>query len=409
MIVVRGNAQSPRNTEADLVELLDGRLLLAWTEFHGGTGGDHDLARISGKTSDDRGRTWSERFTIVDSEGAWNNCMEPDFQRLPSGELLLFYIHKNSRLDTRMFLRRSKDDGKTWSDRYPVSYDRGYHCTTNARSIRTSCGRLVLPVMIRNIVFTYLSDDDGQTWRHGLPPIAGYQTPSLDEPAVAELRNGDLLMFMRTNTGRVWQTVSRDGGETWSVSIPTELASSTSPVSLRRLPQTGDLLVVWSQASQKEIEYGLIRARLSCALSKDEGMTWECFNNFESLDNQTRVEPAKAYAPEVSHQQVCWSSPVPPQGYLNCCYPSCTIIGDWVYVTYFVAPEYASEDLRAQATVSLDARMQATAALKLRALPVEWFYKEHGWDAKHRVATDLSALPHPDYTGEGDMGEEREE
>jgi len=149
MIVVKGTAQSPRNTEADLVELLDGRLLLAWTEFYGGTCGDHDLARISGKTSDDRGRTWSDRFTVVDSEGAWNNCMEPDFQRLPSEELLLFYMHKNSRMDTRVFLRRSKDDGETWSERYPVSYDRGYHCTTNARSIRTSSGRLVLPVMLR--------------------------------------------------------------------------------------------------------------------------------------------------------------------------------------------------------------------------------------------------------------------
>ena len=98
LIVVKGDEQSPRNSEGDIVELLDGRLLLAWTEFYGSSGGDHDLARISGKISSDRGRAWSDRFTIVDSEGAWRNCMEPDFQRLPSGELLLFYIHKNSRL-----------------------------------------------------------------------------------------------------------------------------------------------------------------------------------------------------------------------------------------------------------------------------------------------------------------------
>ena len=401
LIVVKGDEQSPRNSEGDIVELLDGRLLLAWTEFYGSSGGDHDLARISGKISSDRGRAWSDRFTIVDSEGAWRNCMEPDFQRLPSGELLLFYIHKNSRLDTRMFLRRSTDDGETWSERYPVSYDRGYHCTTNARSIRTSSGRLVVPVMIRNIVFAYLSDDDGRTWRHGLPPLAGYQDPWLDEPAVAELKNGDLLMFMRTNTGRIWQTVSRDGGETWSVSVPTELAASTSPMSLRRLPANGDLLVIWSQASRQEIEYGLIRNRLSCAVSRDEGMTWECFNNLESLDGQTRVEPTEAFAPESSRSQVCWSSPIPPQGYLNCSYPSCTVIGDWVYVTYFVAPEYASDELREQAATSLNARRRATAALKLRVLPVEWFYSEHGWDAAHNVAADMSALPNPDCASTG--------
>jgi len=399
MIVVKGTARSPRNSEGDIVELLGGRLLLAWTEFYGGTGGDHDLARISGKTSEDRGRTWSQRFTIVDSEGAWNNCMEPDFQRLPSGEILLFYIHKNSRLDTRMFLRRSADDGQTWGERHPVSFDRGYHCTTNARSIRMSAGRLVIPVGIRGIAYAYLSDDDGHTWRHGLPPIRGCQTPTFHEPAVAELRNGDLLMFLRNTTGRIWQTVSRDGGETWSVAVPTDLAASGSPISLRRFPQSGDLLVIWSQASRKELEYGLVRNRLSCAVSRDDGMTWECFNNFESLDNQTRVEPAEAFAPEGLATQVCWSSPIPQQGYLNCCYPSCTMIGDWVYVTYFVAPEFASEDLREQAATSLDARKQATAALKLRVLPIEWFYTEHGWNAARSTAADMSALPHPDYKG----------
>lgn len=399
MIVVPGSAQCPRNSEAAIVELLDGRLLLAWTEFCAGSGGDHDQARLSGKTSSDRGRSWSEQFTIVDSEGAWKNCMQPDFQRLPSGELLLFYIHKNSDLDTRMFLRRSSDDGKTWSDRYPVSYDRGYHCTTNDRSIRTSNGRLVIPVGIRGIAYTYLSDDDGHTWRHGLPPIRGYEEPIAEEPAVAELRNGDLLMLLRTNTGRIWQSVSGDGGETWSISVPTELASSTSPISLRRFPQSGDLLVIWSQASKREIEYGLVRTRMSCAISRDEGMSWECFNNFESLDNQTRVEPSEAFGPEFPPPPLCWVSPITLPGYLNSCYPSCTVIGDWVYITYFVAPEYPSEDLRDQAASSLDARRQATAALKLRVLPIEWFYSEHGWNVAQNAPADMSALPNPQYDG----------
>ena len=123
--------------------------------------------------------------------------MEPDFQRLPSGELLLFYMHKNRRLDRRVFLRRSKDDGKTRSERSPVSYDRGQHCMTSARSIGMSSGRLVLPVMLCGNGFTYLSDDDGLSRRDGLPPIMGYQTPQFDEPAVAELRNGDLLAHGR--------------------------------------------------------------------------------------------------------------------------------------------------------------------------------------------------------------------
>ena len=384
-IVVPGTEKAPRASEADIVALLDGRVLLAWTDFCQGKGGDWDTARISAKISDDHGETWSERFTLIENEGDWN-IIEPDFQRLPSGELLLYYLVTNSEIDARMVVRRSDDDGATWSDPTPISSDRGYHCTTNARSIRMASGRLVIPVGIRGTVYAYFSDDDGRTWTHGLPPLRGTKEPSASEPAVAELRNGDLLMYLRNGTGRIWQTLSHDGGETWSITTPTTLAASRSPVSLRRFGANGDLLVIWSQASKEEIDFGLVRTRLSCAISRDDGMTWECFNNLESLDDLTRVEPTPANVPEREKgtSPLIWQCPVVPKGYLNCSYPSCSVIGDRVYVTYDVSPPFTS--------------------LKLRVLPVEWFYGEHEWTATGGGIEDTSHIPSPHFDGSDKKG-----
>ena len=40
---------NPRNSEAAIIPLEDGSLLLGWTEFYAGNGADHGPARISGK------------------------------------------------------------------------------------------------------------------------------------------------------------------------------------------------------------------------------------------------------------------------------------------------------------------------------------------------------------------------
>ena len=54
-IVCPSSADFPRNSEADIVELQDGSLMLAWTEFYGGYG-DHAKARIPAKLSADGAR-----------------------------------------------------------------------------------------------------------------------------------------------------------------------------------------------------------------------------------------------------------------------------------------------------------------------------------------------------------------
>ena len=69
MCVAPVGPQNPRNSEAAIIPLKDGSLLLGWTEFYAGNGADHGPARISGKVSTDGGRTWGDKRTLVENDG----------------------------------------------------------------------------------------------------------------------------------------------------------------------------------------------------------------------------------------------------------------------------------------------------------------------------------------------------
>jgi len=114
----------------------------------------------------------------------------------------------------------------------------------------------------------------------------------MSEPHVVELDDGRLLLMALTRLGRLFRSYSTDRGETWLEAEPTDLAvRSGGSFSLKRIPGTSDVLVIWCQLSRFEAMQGLYRHRLSCAISKDGGQTWGHHRNLVSLDDVTRVEP----------------------------------------------------------------------------------------------------------------------
>ena len=158
--------------------------------------------------------------------------------------------------------------------------------------------------------YSLYSDDEGQTWKMSrnvvfivLPGRYPDDTAIIvdrrgkggfwefEEPTIIELKNGDLLMFGRSVRGRIFQSVSRDGGETWHAPTATELAAPNAPAQLRRLGKTGDLLVVFNQCAPEENIKGYSRHRLSTAISRDDGRHWGHFRNLESLDDVSYIEP----------------------------------------------------------------------------------------------------------------------
>jgi sialidase-1 len=270
---------NPRNSEGDFVALKGGKLLFVYSRYTGVSGGDNATAYLAGRISDDGGKTWSSADkAIIQNEGSLN-VMSVSLLRMQNGRIGLFYLRKNSTTDCIPMMRISDDEGATWGAPRPCVASGGYFVVNNDRVVQLKGGRILIPIGVHQpglygyseyySLCTYYSDDDGQTW------LKGKEVPNPDkvltqEPGVVELNNGHVLMFIRTNSGAQYTSISKDKGLTWSPANRSNIVSPLAPASIERIPSTADLLLVWNNngVDQK-------RTPLCLAVSKDEGRTWK--------------------------------------------------------------------------------------------------------------------------------------
>jgi sialidase-1 len=333
-LVAPASDDNPRNSEADMLLLKDGRLLLAWIDFYTSAGTDWGSARISAMISRDRGRTWKDKYTLQENIGDMN-VMEPDLLRLKSGKVLFLFCRKNSPADCAPMVRISSDDAKTFSapKPMPVTPSPSYTGFNHDRAIQLRSGRILMPlfyttdyrVQPRILTRLYYSDDEGANWTPSETIVdipdskAGAQ-----EPGVIELKDGRVMMWIRNSTGKIYKCYSSDRGRTWSKAEPMNLQSPLSPQSIKRHPKTGDLILVWNNSPDK-------RWPLTAAVSRDDGETW---TNIRNLD----TEPDRTFA-----------------------YTSIEFLPDRALFTYYVGPAPGVRGNR--------------WSLRLRAVPSDWFYR----------------------------------
>jgi len=288
---------NPRNSEGAFITLKDGRVMFIYTHFDGkGSGSDFDHSHLTARFSSDGGKSWTKTDTLVLENEAKTNTMSVSLLRLQNGDIALFYCRKNSLTDCIPYVRISRDEAKTWSEPQPCITDiPGYYVLNNDRVVQLKSGRLVAPVAEHGttakggfdghgIVMCYLSDDNGKTWRRNQTKFDGKTATGrtvLQEPGVVELKDGSLLMFIRTNGGSQFLSHSKDGGETWSAIAPSKILSPVSPASIKRIPKTGDLLLVWNNHENIDAARRGKRTPLSVAISSDEGQTWTHVKNLE--------------------------------------------------------------------------------------------------------------------------------
>ena len=337
--------------------------------------------------STDAGRSWGEPRACCDESGNRIHGSHVSIFRLPTGRLALVCSDLQNFCDgppgrdggSKITFRTSGDEGRTWSDPVLV-YPLNALCTGGHPVVLTD-GTIVLPSYrwisydsgaesesfnspSLSYSFSCTSDDGGASWRvsHSQLFVSHYRSAcDLEEPTVVELRDGRLLMHLRSQLGRSFESYSTDRGLNWSRPSPLPMAASYTPSLLRRMP-TGEILVVWNQVSRGEILKGLHRHRLSCAISRDEGATWENFKNLESLDFRTVIDPPPLDRREVIEQ---WEDygyyqpgdteqyPRAPGG-LRICYPNVLFHGDEALVVY----DYGNGNVD---------------GIKFRAIPTEWF------------------------------------
>ena len=271
------------------------------------------------RTSGDGGKTWEGPKPFV----AQPKMGIRSIIRLNSGKLGVILLRvegipnvghdKDNYRKMTLSFSTSADEGETWSQAVQMNRYNTHGVPHVDTLIQTKKGRLILAVRTGFIAsakvvkaagaygmvdgerrrigghttypeiettFCYLSDDEGKTWRKSSGFVFGWEHRSglggfaCDEPVVIELEDGRIMMMCRTTIGQLYRVYSDDGGENWDVPEPSGLASAYAPCMVRRIPTTGDLVIIWNQASREEIESGYERNRLSVAISKNEGKTW---------------------------------------------------------------------------------------------------------------------------------------
>ena len=379
------------------VELKDGRLLYV-------TNGSY--------VSDDGGQSWHDqgplRFAAGGEMKSFHAC---SLVRLRSGGLGLIHVAATDQNAwARMLFVRSDDEGETWSTPVPISEPHldAVSAHHDASTV-TSSGRIVVPayrhIGRRDFVpdkstfvaqallgdrwslvgshdyepnpllsWVYYSDDEGQTWQRNangemmvtLDDEAGGNW-STEEPTVVEYSLGHLLMLYRTPLGRLFQSWSSDDGTNWTAPRPTALSASRAPAALKKIPETGDLLVVWNQASGDEVQRGLLRHRLSAAISQDGGASWKWHKNIFCIDEDDRsfVEPSP-----VRHYRADRFSPRLP---LNHCWATYSAVAIWQERLILTYVEIRKRMLKTGDTENL---RQKDSGHYSMAVPLSWLYEK---------------------------------
>lgn len=220
--------------------------------------------------------------------------MSVSFLRLASGKIARFHCVKQTKwLDCKPLMSLSTDEGVTWSEPKQMLAAPGYFVLNNDRVIQTSSGRIIVPLAFhrtkgsadersswdsRAIAMWIYSDDEGATWTEsktwwGLPVAS---KSGLQEPGVVELADGSLYAWCRTDQRYQYDFLSRDDGLTWSAPLPSPLASPNSPASIKRVPNTNTLMVVYNDHSGRvplPMKMNQ-RAPLVVAFSTDEAKSW---------------------------------------------------------------------------------------------------------------------------------------
>lgn len=350
IMVAEAKDKVVRNSEAAMIELKDKSLFIIWQEFQKGEG-DSDFfpGRLVSMTSKD-GRTWKDYRVLVENNPGDINVFSPSLLRLPDGGILFCFMRyhsfekaANKYPPASAFAWISKDECKTftplatlWKEK-PITL-----CSATLR--QTSKGRILLPTnrdlskkgqpdhFEAGVIF---SDDAGKTWTEcdnwvDLPKRGAM------EPHVEELRDGKILMVMRTQLGSVYKSVSLDGGKTWSKGESLGVEAPESCPELAKIPATGDLILIWnaSKYDPKWASHFGKRTPLSSAISKDDGKTWSKPRHLESDPGWAYSNPGCYFTSKDTAVINYWACKYQSNGYMSN-YPihlKAAIVGvKWLY------------------------------------------------------------------------------
>ena len=252
------NAMSHASTIAET----GGGLLAAW--FAGSFESNPD---VSIWVSRNDGRGWSEPFEVVNGigeDGAWYACWNPVLFQPASGRLLLFYKVGPSP-ETWWGMCMDSGGGRTWDA--PRRLPDGILGPIKNKPVQLANGDLLSPSSTEHDgwrVHLERSSDLGQTWTRSGPLNDGRAIAAI-QPSILLHADGRLQLLCRTKQGRIAESWSNDGGDTWGELRLTALPNPNSGTDALTLAD-GRQLLAYNPSSNW-------RWPLVVALS-DDGRAW---------------------------------------------------------------------------------------------------------------------------------------
>ena len=129
------------------------------------------------------------------------------------------------------------------------------------------------------VFYNLYSDDNGRTWKEStsilFPPDRALSNAGYQEPAMVEIANNELLLYMRSDLGCLWKSVSKNGGVNWSTpELDKNFPVVVAPAKIKKL--SNSRLVMFYNMNQDENnpeKNSRNRSRLVMKTSKDNGKT----------------------------------------------------------------------------------------------------------------------------------------
>ncbi|MCU4975487.1 exo-alpha-sialidase [Halobacteria archaeon AArc-m2/3/4] len=283
---------------SEIIELPNGDLFAAWFANSRGDRGElHRETNVYGSRLPAGANTWEDARVLVDVPG--RPVQPPVMFFGPDDQLWLLVTQFYGSIHTsRPFVKRSSDNGYTWSD-LELLHDRSGIYLKNPPVHVDDKGWWVLGVDIEHGAgnrpgFLVIMDDYCDRPADFPILVGGDQIVPQETglvhghrgfryPTPVELTDGRLRAYLRpVGGGRLWMTHSADGGITWSTATETNIPNPDAGYDVIRT-RTGNLVLVDNPVNA-EMPKG--RNELALFLSEDDGETWpyQLTLEYEELD-----------------------------------------------------------------------------------------------------------------------------
>lgn len=218
----------------DLAQCDDGSMVCIYRESLGHSA--RPFGRIARHISTDGGLTWGEKAIIheIPDSSTGGRLNNPRLLSMGGSELLMICDilprhEPEHHPDSEIFLWRSSDGGRTWSDVVSTGI-KGHICPC---IFKTRSGKVLIGadrvgprdqpevVWLHNAFF---STDMGKSWGPAVH-VSSDREILLNEGTYVELDDGVLVCYLREDRERkcAYKAISTDDGETWSGPHPTFL------------------------------------------------------------------------------------------------------------------------------------------------------------------------------------------